>query len=117
MFGNYCSQGENLMKLLLVILALISPLAFGQDLCANYKPERHERYRESMFTKESALVATQYLESYVQARDGGDPWHAFTVIQGYMLRRDALAATASGSNSWELEQYCEFVTRQGVHRE
>jgi len=81
-------------------------------------PELKERWDESLFTQERALNALKGLETYVRKPpDGSDPWPFFPIIQGYMLKRDALAEVKAGKSSISFEQYCNFVTQPGVHRD
>ena len=106
------------MKNVLPLLFLALPgLAPASEICETFKPELKERREDSRFTKGNSKKAIDALKSIIENDTGLDPWYFLIVIEGYLLKREAEKETAERNKDIAYVQYCEFITRRGVHRE
>lgn len=102
--------------IILVLLSVVySVSAKADDLCKNWKPELKERRDESRFTKESYLAALKALKKYAQSPNV-DPWQFIVVLNGYLLKEQALYEIKINKDGPGMRAFCEFVVQQGVHR-
>jgi hypothetical protein len=104
------------MKLItLIVFFGVSNLAFANDLCNGFKPELSERRDESQFNLENYRKALDGLKKYYP-ESGIDPWPYMVVLEGYLLRQQALDELASSKSGPAVKAFCEFIVQQGVHR-
>ena len=102
------------MRILIVSLFLIlSPSINADRLCAtNEKVESDMRIPESYFSKENAEAALKKLQGIVSDSDKNYEWitipNSLKIIEGYVLRRDALASTGAAME-YKVSAFCTFM--------
>ena len=101
------------VKILIAPLFLISFSAFSENLCpVNENVEPDMRISEAYFSKTHADAALKKLQGIVDARDKKYEWitvpNALKVIEGYVLRRDALENKDSVSG-YHKSAFCDFM--------
>jgi hypothetical protein len=115
--------------ILLAAVAVSGASEPGETLCPPPPPLRPEvddlRMREGDFTAERYTDALKYLQSEVPKRlldasdaadviNGSAFWISYAnslrVIEGYVLRREALHSILRGDDGPQLERFCRFLS-------
>lgn len=104
----------------ILLLLICSFASRGEPLCQGESPiEPDMRIPESYFTQANANAALKELQSIV-ASDVAYDWGAVpnlqTVVAGYVLRRDAIAAYGFGRET-KVAQFCQFLHTQAYWRD
>ncbi len=106
----------NFMKFIITIaLTVFSSFSFSQEMCSDYGAKSSERRDESRFNAENYKKALSGLEAYTTS-SGIDPWPYLVVLEGYLLREQALEERSNSTVGPAINDFCEFITKQGVYR-